>query len=200
MARRKLEDKLIYKDCIKEEIKKIAESDNYYISENGNVYVDYGNNYFYPKKLSLRAGYLYCSIKYQGQMKHKRIHRLVAEAFLTKENEEQIVVGHKNNIKTDNKKDNLYWTTIKENTQKAFDDGLAKNAMGYEDSQSLPVYCLDLEGNIIKDYGSITICAKALNISKSTVARQCNHETKGKPRCGYRFRYQKEYDEKGFVL
>ena len=54
--------------------------------------------------------------------------------------------------------------------------------------------------NLIKDYGSVSEAHRDLGISKSTVLRQCNHEIKNKPRCGYYFRYQSEYNEKGFVL
>ena len=95
---------------------------------------------------------------------------------------------------------NLCWTNASENTKKAFDDGLVKNAKGYEDSQSYPVYVFDLDYNLIKDYGSATLCAKDLGVSKSTVLRHCNHEIKGKPRKGYYFRFQDEYNKKGFVL
>lgn len=44
MAKRLLEDQLIKYENIKEEIRFITNSDGYYISENGNIYVDYGNN------------------------------------------------------------------------------------------------------------------------------------------------------------
>lgn len=42
-----------------------------------------------------------------------------------------------------------------ENTQKAFDDGLVKNAKGYDDSQSKPVIQYDLQGNEVVRFGFI---------------------------------------------
>ena len=54
--------------------------------------------------------------------------------------------------------------------------------------------------NFIEAIGSCTLASKKYNVSKSTVCRQCKHEIKTKPRCGYYFRYKDEYDEKGFVL
>lgn len=121
-------------------------------------------------------------------MKHKRIHILVAEAFISNDLR-MSVVGHKDNNKLNNKKDNLYWTTTSENTKKAFDDGLEINLKGYEDNQSQPVYVFDKDKKLIYDFGSISLAAKELSISKSTIARQCNHQTKTSPRCGYYFRF-----------
>lgn len=201
MAKRKLKDKLIKRESIKENIVLIENSDNYYISDNGNVYVDYGNDYFLPKKQHKVFGYFYCGIKYNGKLLSKRVHRLVAKAFIPNNNpKEFIVVGHKNNNKSDNKVSNLYWTTTRENTKKAYEDNLIKNDSGYLDSQSFPVYMLDLQGNIIKAYGSASICEKESGINISTILRQCRHLTKGKPRCGFRFRFQEEYNNDGFVL
>ena len=40
------------------------------------------------------------------------------------------VINHKNGIKKDNTISNLEWATISENTQHAFDNGLAKTAQG----------------------------------------------------------------------
>lgn len=135
MARRMLTNLLVPCEGIKEEICYIKDSDGYYISENEKVYVNYGNNQFFPKKLQVKAGYYYADIKYNGKMKHRRVHRLVAEAFI--ENPYNLpIVGHKDNNKLNPIKSNLYWTTIQDNTQKAFDDGLQINSKGYEDSQS----------------------------------------------------------------
>lgn len=66
-------------------------------------------------------------------MKHRRVHILVAEAFIENPNA-LLIVGHKDNNKLNPHKNNLYWTTIQENTQKAFDDNLQINDAGYSDS------------------------------------------------------------------
>ena len=50
LARRNMIEKLIKKEDINEEIKLIKNSLTDYISPNGNVYKDYGNNLYYPKK------------------------------------------------------------------------------------------------------------------------------------------------------
>lgn len=193
MAKRLFTNLLVPYEDIKEEIRYITDSDNYYISESGKVYINYGNNQFFQKKIQIKAGYYYADIKYNGEMKHKRVHRLVAEAFIENSNNLPIV-GHKDNNKLNPIKNNLYWTTIQDNTQKAFDDGLQINSKGYEDSQSQPIYVFDMNKNFIGSYGSISIAAKELNINKSTISRQCKGSIKTKPRCGYYFRYQEDYN------
>ena len=153
-----------------EQIYKINGSDNAYISKTGNIYIKYKDGYFIKKQYET-YGYRYVKLLYNGRYRSKRVHRLLAETFIPNPDNLNIV-GHKNNIKNDNRIENLYWTTISENTQKAFDDGLAHNAKGYEDSQSTAVYVCDDKWNIIDEFGSISECSKAYGISKSTVARQ----------------------------
>ena len=201
MAQRKLLDKLVSKDNITEPMVLIEGSYKDYITPSGQVYVDYGNNNFFPKKnfINTQNGYLYVNINTETGAKQRRVHILVAQAFI--DNPLGLsIVGHKDNNKANCSVDNLYWTTVAENTQKAYQDGLAKNAKGYEDSQSMPVYVFDLNKQLLLDYGSISEAAKALGLAKGTIANQCKHNVKTKPRCGYYFRYQQEYDEYGFIL
>lgn len=118
------------------------------------------------------------------------MHRLVAQAFIHNPNNKP-VVNHINHKKDDNRVENLEWVTVAENTQDAYDNGLEKNDKGYDDNQSYPIWCINLNTGYIQDYGSISEASKILHISKSTIARQCkNKNLNFKPRCGYRFMYQ----------
>lgn len=177
-------------------------SDTDYITPSGQIYKDYGNDKYFPKKNIVNNvnGYLYCGISMkEGYNKSHRVHVLVAKAFLPNPNNLPCVC-HIDNNKQNPCLENLRWGTVSENTRDAYRDGLARNAKGYEDSQSMPVYQLDENGNIIKDFGSVSEAARATGMMKRSITYQCWHEVKTKPRKGYYFRFQKEYDEKGFVL
>lgn len=201
MASRKLLDKLIPLPAIEEEIRLIAGSETDYISESGNIYKDYGNNLFYRKAnfINKANGYLYCNITYPEGQRQRRVHVLVARAYLDNPNNLPIVM-HKDNNKMNPHVSNLQWGTVAENTKQAFDDGLEINAKSWDDSQSIPICAFDLQGNLLNKFGSVSEAARELNYSKSGIIYQCNHEMKSKPRKGYYFRYLNEYEEKGFVL
>lgn len=179
-------DDIFYNNFIKlpKDAVRIKDSINHWIDKNGNIYcIDNrikSRIRYIKKAFTTVQGYNYCGITYKinGKNKNisKRVHRLVAEAFIPNPNNYNIV-GHKNNIKTDNRADNLYWTTIKENTQKAVDDGLMVNDKGFDDSQSKPVIMFETKTNkILNKYGSITEAHKQTGISKSTIARQAKYK------------------------
>lgn len=200
MARRNFADKLIPRNNIKDDLKFISWSYNAYISNKGDVYIEYFPDMFYKKKQSTVFGYCYCSIqKKDKKFITKRVHRIVAEYFVPNPNNYK-VVGHKDNIKNHNDSTNLYWTTTSENTKKAYNDNLLKNRKGYEDEQSIPVCQFDINGNFIRSFGSISEASKFTKMTKTGISQQCNHKIKTIPRKGFYYRFEKEYKEKGFVL
>ena len=202
MAARNFANKLINKSDINEEIRKIKGTKCDYISENGNVYKDMGNNMFYKKStfINKHNGYKYVSLQDEnGKQYQRRVHILVAEEFLPNPYNLPIVL-HKNNDKTDPVLSNLKWGTVSENTKSAFDDGLAYNDAGYNDSQSIEIAVFDLNFNLIFCFRSISQAAKELGLTKTGILYQCNHLLKTKPICGYYFRYLEEYEWYGFVL
>lgn len=147
--------------------------------------------------LNKKHGYLYVSIYYYDVkgIKTRRLNRIVAETFLP--NPDNLpVVGHKNNIKTDNRIENLYWTTYSENSQKAVDDGLLVNDKGFDDSQSKPVNMYNtLTNELLGTYGSIIEANKETGVAKTTIARQAKyHRPVRKP---FYFRY---VDDKTTVM
>lgn len=138
----------------------------------------------------LGCGYMYCGIYSLSQHRcvQRRIHRVIAQTFIPNPGNLP-VVGHKNNIKTDNRVENLYWTTYSENSQKAVDDGLLVNDKGYEDSQSMPVIMFKTTTNeTLAKFGSIREAHRITGISQTTIARQAKyHRPVRKP---FYFRYQ----------
>lgn len=89
---------------IKEQIKLIEDSFCYYVSCNGNVYKKDKHCKFLKKKLNYhKNGYVYTIyINKSGKIITRRVHRLVTTAFIENRNN-YTIVGHKNNIKTDNR-------------------------------------------------------------------------------------------------
>lgn len=165
----------------------------HWVDVDGSVYaINHRNRqptYLYKKVQQTVYGYKYCGIQYRNRtgLVTKRVHRLVAEAFIP--NPDNLpYVGHKNNIKSDNRVENLYWTDASENTQKAFDDGLAVNAAGIDDPQSHPCLMYDSKTNsLIGAYGSVCEANRLTGIEKTTISRQCKY--KRPVRKPYYFRY-----------
>ena len=190
MAKRKLQDKLIKREQITEELKHIPKT-NAYCTPSGNFYADYGDGLLYPLKTTINPKHHYkqVGLRYDGKNHNtvKRAHRLIAEMFVPNPNNYKIV-GHYDNDKTNNCADNLYWTTVQENTQKAYDDGLNTNDKGWEDSQAQPVSVYDRRGNLIENCGSIGEAAIKYNISKHGIIYQCQNKPE-KVRKKYIFRY-----------
>ena len=191
MSKRYLKDKLINLCDIKEEMKKIDESESSYVTKTGKVYVDYGNNNYFPLSVfkNKHNGYLYVGFKASnGKMIQRRLHILVAKAFLPNPNNYPYVCQ-----KDDNKEnpvlENLEWGTPSSNTKDAYTRGLAKNSSGWDDSQSIPVSCFSLDGTHIADFGSIGEAARKTGVTKAGIRNQCEGNVKTKPRKGYIFKY-----------
>lgn len=146
-----------------------------YIDPRGNVYGienRHGNPHkgeYFIKAQNTVYGYKYVTITYPDRRITKRVHRLVAEAFIP--NPQNLpVVMHLNNKKDDNRVENLAWGTISENTKQAFRDGLSHNAKGVDDNQSIPCDCYDtLTNKLIKKYGSVSEAERDTGITKSGI-------------------------------
>lgn len=208
MARKKQLDKLIKFEDILEKIILIKESNTDYIGQSGQVYKDYGNGFFLPKKSYINNynGYEYVSITTKdGTNKNRRKHRLLAEAFIENPDPKKYtIVGHKDNNKSNNKLSNLYWTDTSENTKKAYTDNLAKNDIGIEDSQSIPV-AFYIDGHFISLYGSISEASRCLyNYPKNKISRMIKKHITDKNGCYFecisKLEYYESQQEKGIIF
>lgn len=101
----------------------------------------------------------------------KKIHRLVAEAFIPNyENKSQ--VNHIDGNKQNNKVENLEWCTNQENQKHSWEHNLHKRRIGKENKLSKVVYQYDLKGNFIKVWNSVEEARKTLHISN--ISSVCN--------------------------
>lgn len=93
-----------------EEFKKIVEFDNYEISNGGNVKNTLTNKIIKPHN---DKGFFRINLSKNGKIIHKKIHRLVAEAFLENIDNKKYI-KHIDNDKTNNNVNNLCWCNYQE--------------------------------------------------------------------------------------
>lgn len=99
-----------------ERFKNIDGFDGYYISSWGRVYSDKLNDFL--KLNSTEKGYLRADLYKNGKPVHKKVHRLVAEAFIPNPGKKP-QVNHKDGNKQNNSVTNLEWVTNQENSYHA---------------------------------------------------------------------------------
>lgn len=153
------------------------------------------------KKPTLASnGYYLISLYKKNRPKYFNIHKLLAELFIENPNNYPIV-NHKDGVKTNNKLDNLEWSTYSHNNQHAYDTGLkVVSEKMIEHARTMPAMVVEaypegttarpvivMRGNHAETFPSVKKAAKHLSMSTSSVHRAIKENRS--TRTGYTFIY-----------
>lgn len=132
-------------------------------------------------------GYLLVKLCKNSINSNKRIHRLVAEAFIPN-SENKPYINHIDEDKTNNHASNLEWVTAKENSNHGTRNERISNAMSR--SKSIPIIATNIKTGESQEFYGGSECARQLGLYQSNIT----HVLKGryKQTGGYVFKYKEE--------
>lgn len=153
---------------INEEWKRIKSHPHYLISNKGNVYSEYKNGLL--KQMKDAYGYSQVNLNRHA----KKVHRLVAEAFLPNPNKLP-EVNHKDENKSNNCVDNLEWCSSEYNMN--YGDIKKRSADSQKLHNTWKIYQYDLSGNLVKVWNSARE-ADRNGFNRRSIYRCCDGKTK----------------------
>ena len=129
-------------------------------------------------------GYYQVNLWKNGKVKLRRVHRLVAETFIS--NPENLPhVNHKNEIKSDNRVENLEWCDIKYNNEYGSHKFVIEKMAKLKRKK---VIQYDKQLNVIKVWDSLSSITKELGYNKAFISKCCLGSVK---QCyGYIWKYK----------
>ena len=154
----------------------------YAINEQGQVWSHRRNKIMKPWPDG--RGYLKVTLTVNYERETKRVHRLVMQTFCPVEGMENLEVNHLNEVKTDNRLENLAWTTKIENIR--YGTGSQRSGL----TRSKPVAQYTKDGKLIAKFSGINEAARQLNAQATRISMCCNG--KALTHRGYKWRFINE--------
>jgi hypothetical protein len=178
-------------DYEEEEFKDIENYEGLYmISSLGRVYSVKRNKFLKPHKE--KKNYLRVALCKEGKMKKYKIHRLVGQAFIPNPlNYKEI--NHINEIKTDNRVENLEWMSHKENCNYGTRTARMKQHPNWKaaaEKCSKAVLQFTKDGKFVKEYPSTIEAERATGIDHGSISKCCKEKLHSAGK--YVWRYKKE--------
>ena len=113
-----------------------------------------------------KSGYLQIGVSDGSIRKDYGKHRFIFECFHGKINDAKLVVDHINNIKTDNRLENLQLITQSQNMKKEHRKG--------ENLAPIRVQAININSGESFDYDRISKCSRGLDINSASIRRVLN--------------------------
>lgn len=114
-------------------------------------------------------GYETVSLRCGGRQYHKKVHRLVAEAFCERYYDDDIYVYHRDRDRLNNEADNLEWRHYRDIKRRAY---RRREIKQYH--KMIPVLCRETG----RAYESIDDCSQAMGISRYAISKCINHRSR----------------------
>lgn len=159
-------------------LKEIKDFPKYFVDNSGNVFSKKREKIKKLNPAISTNGYMFVCLRKNNKTFIKRIHRLVAEAFiLNPDNKTEI--NHIDGNKLNNNIVNLEWCNRSENIKHAFNilkrNKIWLNKFGKNNPHSKPVFQIKNK-NIIAEFAGIAEAARITGINKSSIWSCCHNE------------------------
>lgn len=136
----------------------------YSVSDDGRVFSHIRNRELKPK--INRYGYKAVSLTKDGKAHHLTVHRIVAMTFIPNPFSKDCV-NHINEVKTDNRAENLEWATVKENNN----HGTRNSRMS--DTKSIKPVMQIMPDGTIRYFKGVKDAGRQTGINRSNIAECC---------------------------
>lgn len=161
----------------------VANCDGYHISNLGRVKSCKRSTPKLKPQYIDKYGYSIVVLTVENRTVTRKVHRLVAEAFIPNPDNKPYI-NHKDENKLNNRVDNLEWVTPLENNI------FGTRLMRVLQKTQKVVNQYDMQGRFIARYESVSVAAKMTNISQSNISHclRGNQKSAG----GYKWDYERK--------